>query len=286
MSIKNFQIKNGLSVNGQEVIDGNANGDFTSVIISGIDILEYTQEAYNQANTVNNTANTAQSAFNTANGANGLAVGAYNQANVTIGVDATQNTRLNAIETTNANQNTAITLVNQFTQSAYNQANTDYTTLSIQTSTSSSNGLYVPVITVSANGRVTAISNTLITTTGGTVYTRKTTNSFINNNEGIIADTSAGSFTITLPSTPTVGNQVVVADGNNFATNNLTIARNGSTIEGIAEDLILDIQGVLVTFIYDGSTWEIYTQVGAQGGVSTSSGGTTGFEQNFLLMGA
>ncbi len=125
MSIKNFQIKNGLSVNGQEVIDGNANGDFTSVIISGIDILEYTQEAYNQANTVNNTANTAQSAFNTANGANGLAAGAFNQANTTAGglltansnisiiqgVDVTQNTRLNAIETINTNQNTSISII-------------------------------------------------------------------------------------------------------------------------------------------------------------------------------
>lgn len=46
--------------------------------------------------------------FTTANDANGLASGAYNQANVTIGVDTTQNTRLTVIEGVNASQNVRI----------------------------------------------------------------------------------------------------------------------------------------------------------------------------------
>ena len=66
-------------------------------------------------------------------------------------------------------------------------------------------------------------------------------------------------FTITLPLTPTTGTTVKIVDGASWKTNNLTIARNGSTIEGLSEDLILDVTGVQIEFIYDGSTWEVYT---------------------------
>jgi hypothetical protein len=44
------------------------------------------------------------------------------------------------------------------------------------------------------------------------------------------------------------------------------VARNGSTIGGLAEDLVCDITGVSVQFVYDGSTWEVYAQIGGQGG--------------------
>jgi hypothetical protein len=64
-----------------------------------------------------------------------------------------------------------------------------------------------------------------------------------------------------------VGDQVVIADaGASFGSNNLTVGRNGSTISGTAENLVLDITGVSVQFVYDGSTWEVYAQVGGNGG--------------------
>jgi cytoskeletal protein CcmA (bactofilin family) len=79
------------------------------------------------------------------------------------GTDTSQNTRIdysNAVITiiqgVDTGQNANIALVQTL-------ANTDFTNVSITTTTSSSNGLYIPVITVAANGRVTAISNTLIT---------------------------------------------------------------------------------------------------------------------------
>jgi hypothetical protein len=83
--------------------------------------------------------------------------------------------------------------------------------------------------------------------------------------QAIIADTSGGTFTVTLPATPVLGEYVVIVDGANWQTTNLTIARNGSTIEGFAEDLVLDVGNVRVDFIYDGSTWEVFSSVGQTG---------------------
>lgn len=109
---------------------------------------------------------------------------------------------------------------------------------------------------------------------GGTTFTKKTANYTAVDKDGIIADTTAGAFTVTLPASPTVGMQVQIADGADWGTNNLTVARNGSTIEGAAEDLTLDISGAMVTLIYDGSTWEVYAQIGAVGGDVVTLTGT------------
>jgi hypothetical protein len=96
---------------------------------------------------------------------------------------------------------------------------------------------------------------------GGLTYSTKTSNYTASSGEGILADTSGGSFTITLPASPSEGDQVIIADsGDFFSNNNLTVDRNGSTIIGDAEDLVLNIDTSSTTLIYDGSTWQIYVQ--------------------------
>jgi hypothetical protein len=109
---------------------------------------------------------------------------------------------------------------------------------------------------------------------GGLTYLYKTSNYTASDKEGILADTSGGAFTVTLPATPATGAQVVVADaGAVWGTNNLTVGRNGSTIGTLAEDLVCDINGASVQLVYDGTTWEVYAQVGGNGGnVVTLSG--------------
>jgi Ran-binding protein 9/10 len=82
------------------------------------------------------------------------------------------------------------------------------------------------------------------------------------NDDRIAANTSGGAFTITLPGSPSFGTNIAVVD--KFKTwdqsgKNLTIARNGQTIEGLAENLVCDVVGdMVISLIYNGSTWRVY----------------------------
>ena len=102
-----------------------------------------------------------------------------------------------------------------------------------------------------------------------------TSNTTATGNTQYIANTlTSGSFTLTLPSSPNQGTLIKITDGGNFGTNNLTVARNGSTINGIADDLIVNLPQIIAELIYDGSTWRVITTAGSQG--ATGSTGPTG----------
>ena len=59
------------------------------------------------------------------------------------------------------------------------------------------------------------------------------------------------SVTITLPASPSIGNEVHFIDsGNFFASNNLTIARNGSNILGAASNLVVNTNGSAFTLVF------------------------------------
>lgn len=73
--------------------------------------------------------------------------------------------------------------------------------------------------------------------------------------DAIAADTTAGGFVVTLPATPGVLSRVSILDAvGKFATNNLTVARNGQPIMGLAEDLKLDVNNVRLDLVYLNST--------------------------------
>tara|TARA_S200002703_G_scaffold114514_1_gene100005 strand:- start:431 stop:1159 length:729 start_codon:yes stop_codon:yes gene_type:complete len=62
-------------------------------------------------------------------------------------------------------------------------------------------------------------------------------------------------ITVTLPATPSVGSEVHFIDsGNNLASNNLTIARNGSNILGSASDLVVSTNSSAFTLVYVNAT--------------------------------
>jgi hypothetical protein len=107
----------------------------------------------------------------------------------------------------------------------------------------------------------------------GIAYTKVIANTTAKINQGYICNTGAGSFTITLPASPETGHYVIISDDNAFGTNPLYVARNGNPIAGIAEDLTIDITGASVTLLWDGGSWNVYSQVGATGG--SGSGGTS-----------
>ena len=98
-------------------------------------------------------------------------------------------------------------------------------------------------------------------------WTIQSTNYAAVNGDRIIANTTAGSFTVTMPSgagRPT-GAYVQITDGGNWAVNNLLINMGGSTIEGINDTLAIDIPQATVEFVYDGTTWHFTSTTGARG---------------------
>jgi hypothetical protein len=111
---------------------------------------------------------------------------------------------------------------------------------------------------------------------GGITYGAvKTTTYTAVSNDGVLTNTTGGAFTVNLPATPSTGTQVFIADSaGTWGTNNLTIGRNGSTIAGSATDLVCDINSVSIQCIYDGTTWDIFAQIGANDTAVVTLNGT------------
>jgi len=69
--------------------------------------------------------------------------------------------------------------------------------------------------------------------------------------EGYFVNTTSGTITVTLPSSPAAGAVVAVSDYAGTAdTNNITIGRNGSNINGAASDQIVSKENSAVTLVY------------------------------------
>ena len=75
------------------------------------------------------------------------------------------------------------------------------------------------------------------------------------NGEGYFVDTSSGTITVTLPSSPSAGNIVSIADyAKTFDTSPCTINRNSEPIQGETFNLVLGTEGQAVTLIYADGT--------------------------------
>jgi hypothetical protein len=73
--------------------------------------------------------------------------------------------------------------------------------------------------------------------------------------EGYFCNTTGGAFTVTLPASPSAGDIVAVKDyAGTFGTNNLTLGRNSSNIEGQASDRVLSTESISITFVYADAT--------------------------------
>ena len=76
--------------------------------------------------------------------------------------------------------------------------------------------------------------------------------------EGYFCNTTSSAFTVTLPATPTAGQQVAVVDyAGTFDTNALVISPNGNKIEGATSNLQLsgEREGVLLVYIDSTQGW-------------------------------
>lgn len=82
-------------------------------------------------------------------------------------------------------------------------------------------------------------------------------------NDLVRTDTSAGAVTVTLPSAPADGTIIGILDtANSWATNNLTIGRNGKTISGAAANRVLSSAGAYYQLVYSAAQndWDITQQ--------------------------
>jgi len=96
----------------------------------------------------------------------------------------------------------------------------------------------------------------------------KTSAYTLSNLDGILADTSGGAFSVTLPSSPSLGDTVHFYDyKNTWTTNNLTILRNGNNIDGTADDLVCDTcQHIILTYTDATVGWQISSEMLAYNG--------------------
>jgi hypothetical protein len=103
---------------------------------------------------------------------------------------------------------------------------------------------------------------------------------------GYFVDTTSGAITVTLPASASLGDQIAIKDyAGTFASNNLTIGRNGHNIQGVANDSLISTNRASLLLVYVDSTkgW-IYAEesnvadlqgptfISATGGTITTSG--------------
>jgi hypothetical protein len=85
--------------------------------------------------------------------------------------------------------------------------------------------------------------------------TPKTTGFTAVSGNGYFVNTTSGAITVTLPATPSAGDIVSISDyAGTAATNNITIARNGSNFEGGTENGEIIVNRQAVTLIYVDAT--------------------------------
>jgi hypothetical protein len=93
--------------------------------------------------------------------------------------------------------------------------------------------------------------------------TAKTTGFTAVSGVGYFCNTTSSAFTVTLPLSPSAGAIVAIADyANTSATNNITVGRNGSKIDGETIDAKIRINGQVYTLVYVDSTegWKTINQ--------------------------
>jgi hypothetical protein len=72
---------------------------------------------------------------------------------------------------------------------------------------------------------------------------------------GYFMNTTSGAITLTLPGSPTIGDEIAVVDyAGTFDTNNLTVARNGKNIQGSAADLTVATERAGFTLVFTDNT--------------------------------
>jgi hypothetical protein len=139
---------------------------------------------------------------------------------------------------------------------------TDYTTSSnttVNLVSAAAAGDIIEIVTITNLNSVNTYTQSEI---NGYLANKKTeVSSAISANSNLAAGyryfvTSASALTLTLPSSPSVNDQIDIFDASgNASTYNITVARNGKLINGNAGNFIIDVNGSWHTLVFTGNTY-------------------------------
>src|SRR6056300_425459 len=108
---------------------------------------------------------------------------------------------------------------------------------------------------ITLNGVAATLGSTETIAAGTDWQAVKTTTFTAVAGEGYFVNTNGGAFTMTLPATPTIGDEISFVDyAGTFDTNNLTIGRNSENIQGSAADLTVSVERAANTLVYTDGT--------------------------------
>ena len=142
---------------------------------------------------------------------------------------------------------------------------------------------------ITINGTSIALGASGDITAGTDWQSVKTANYTAVAGQGIFANTTGGAFTITLPASPSTGDEVHIVDyAGTFNSNNLTVNRNGSKIDTTEVNATLNVDRISVRFVFIDATqgWRaIFDDASTTYGVShmAATGGTETTTGNFKI---
>ena len=138
--------------------------------------------------------------------------------------------------------------------------NSNYVALHAPTTVATNYTLTLPTAT-GTSGQVLSLSDgsgslSFATVSGGAAWQAVVTSSLtVVAKAGYFVNTSAAAITTTLPASATIGDFISFVDySGTFDTNNLTVARNGKNIQGVAEDLTVSVERAGLTLVFTDNT--------------------------------
>ena len=104
-------------------------------------------------------------------------------------------------------------------------------------------------VSLGASGTIPAVSWQSVITADGSTATSAVAG------QGYFIDTTSNAHTINLPGSPSAGDTIAIKDyAGTFATNNLTIGRNGNNIQGVANNSLISTNRASLTLVYVDAT--------------------------------
>lgn len=163
----------------------------------------------------------------------------------------------------NGNFSGTITLGSALAVSSGGTGLTSATAYAVLTGGTTSTGAHQSVSGTGTTGQVLTSNGagalpTWQTASGGSSYTSITSNTTATAGTNYLCDTSSGSFTLTLPASPSTGSVIGILDAKGtFAIYPLAVAPNGKTIMTDSGNMYAANTGYSAFLVYNGSDWRV-----------------------------